>query len=181
MSAAYNDWGTAEANEQKFLSAMVHFQEAEHWDASTRGLMRNLGLSAAKFGDNREAVRALKIAVKNDVRDKQSRSMLAVAQFALGEYADAAKSFSLAGNPILDQCGPLIHKFARSQPGVFRKCNPACGLLAGAQSRSLYHSAPGQGKALQVGSARPSAYQVKKTQPGKRQGFQGYCLRQTPA
>lgn len=101
LSAAYNDWGTAEANEQQYLSAMVHFQEAEHWDPSTHGLMRNIGLSAAKIGDNREAVRALKLAVKNDPADKQSRSMLAVAQFASGEYADAARSFSLLGDSVL--------------------------------------------------------------------------------
>jgi tetratricopeptide (TPR) repeat protein len=101
LSAVYNDWGAAEAHQDQFLAAMVHFQEAERWDASTPGLMRNLGLAASKVGDNREAVRALKLAVKGDPKDNVSRSLLAVSLFALGDYAEAAKSFDRFGDAAL--------------------------------------------------------------------------------
>jgi len=101
LSAAYNDWGAADAGRQEFLAAMGNFQAAEKWDASTPGLMRNLGLAAAKVGDNGEAVRALKVAVKTDPKDKQSRLMLAVSLFGLGEFSDAAKYFDEVGDAVL--------------------------------------------------------------------------------
>lgn len=100
LSTAYNDWGTAEAHQEQFLSAMVHFQEAESWDASTPGLMRNIGLAASKVGDHREAVRALKIAVEKDPKDRGARSMLGVSLFALGDFAGAAKAFGQVGDSI---------------------------------------------------------------------------------
>ncbi len=58
LGTSYNDLGAAEARQQKYLQALIHFHEAERWSASTPGLMRNIGLAAAKVGDNVEAARA---------------------------------------------------------------------------------------------------------------------------
>ena len=40
--------------------ALSHFQDAEKWDDSTPGLMRNIGLAALKLGNNDEAARAFR-------------------------------------------------------------------------------------------------------------------------
>lgn len=98
LSTSYNDWGTAEARQQKYLQALVHFHEAERWDASTSGLMRNIGLAAATVGDNAEAARALKIVVRNDSKDGVARAILATSLFATERYADAAQAFGMLGD-----------------------------------------------------------------------------------
>ena len=98
LSSSYNDWGAAEARQQKYLQALIHFHEAERWSASTPGLMRNIGLAAAKVGDNVEAARALKIVVKHDPQDRVSRSILGISLFATEHYADAAQVFGGLGD-----------------------------------------------------------------------------------
>ena len=98
LSTSYNDWGAAEARQQKYLQALIHFHEAERWSASTPGLMRNIGLAAAKVGDNVEAARALKIVVKHDPKDKVSAAILAISLFATERYANAAQVFGTLGD-----------------------------------------------------------------------------------
>jgi tetratricopeptide (TPR) repeat protein len=101
LSTSYNDWGAAEARQQKYLQALIHFHEAERWSASTPGLLRNIGLAAAKVGDNVEAARALRIVVKHDPRDRVSAAILAISLFATERYADAAKIFGTLGDAAL--------------------------------------------------------------------------------
>lgn len=101
LSTSYNDWGAAEARQQKYLRALIHFHEAERWNASTPGLMRNIGLAAAKVGDSAEAVRALKIVVRNDPKDRVSGTILAMSLFATERYADAAQVFGVLGDGVL--------------------------------------------------------------------------------
>jgi tetratricopeptide (TPR) repeat protein len=98
LGSSYNDLGAAEARQQKYLQALIHFHEAERWSASTPGLMRNIGLAAAKVGDNVEAVRALKIVVKHDPRDRVAEAILAISLFAAERYAEAARVFALLGD-----------------------------------------------------------------------------------
>ncbi len=101
LSTTYNDWGAAEARQQKYLQALIHFHEAERWSASTPGLMRNIGLAAAKVGDNVEAARALKIVVKHDPKDRVSAAILAISLFATERYADSAQVFGTLGDAAL--------------------------------------------------------------------------------
>src|SRR4029077_8931225 len=101
LSTSYNDWGAAEARQQKYLQALVHFHEAERWSASTPGLMRNIGLAAAKVGDNVEAARALTIVVKHDPRDRVASALLAVSLFATERYAEAVQVFGTLGDAAL--------------------------------------------------------------------------------
>ena len=101
LGTGYNDLGAAEARQQKYLQALIHFHEAERWKASTPGLMRNIGLAAAKVGDNVEAVRALKIVVKHDPKDRVSAAILAISLFAAERYAEAAQVFATLGDAAL--------------------------------------------------------------------------------
>jgi tetratricopeptide (TPR) repeat protein len=101
LGTSYNDLGAAEARQQKYLQALIHFHEAERWSASTPGLMRNIGLAAAKVGDNVEAARALKIVVKHDPRDRVSSALLAVSLFATERYAEAVQVFNTLGDAAL--------------------------------------------------------------------------------
>ena len=101
LGTSYNDLGAAEARQQKYLQALIHFHEAERWSASTPGLMRNIGLAAAKVGDNVEAARALKIVVKHDPKDRVASALLAISLFATERYAEAAQVFGTLGDAAL--------------------------------------------------------------------------------
>ena len=101
LGTSYNDLGAAEARQQKYLQALVHFHEAERWSTSTPGLMRNIGLAAAKVGDNVEAARALKIVVKHDPKDRVASALLAISLFATERYAEAAQVFGTLGDAAL--------------------------------------------------------------------------------
>jgi tetratricopeptide (TPR) repeat protein len=99
LSSAYNDWGTAEARQQQYEAALQRFQEAEKWDASTPGLMRNLGFAAFRAGALNEAVRALQIETTKN-KDPKLRSMLAAALMSRGDVEAAVKEFKQLGELI---------------------------------------------------------------------------------
>lgn len=94
LASSYNDWGTAEARQQKYSQSMVHFHEAERWDRSTPGLMRNIGLAAVKLGDDKEAARALRFAVRQDPKDATCQTLLAMSLFSTRQYAEASRHFA---------------------------------------------------------------------------------------
>ena len=99
LGSAYNDWGTAEARQQQYGAALQRFQDAEKWDPSTPGLMRNLGFAAFRAGALREAIRALR-AESGKNRDPKVRSMLAAALMSSGEVEEAVKEFRQLGEGI---------------------------------------------------------------------------------
>ena len=102
LGDAFNDWGTAEARQQRYGDALKHFQEAEHWSSSTPGLMRNLGTAAFRLENYNESVRALSAAVAANPDDQPSRLMLAMSQFSLEQFAPAAQNFSRVSAMALD-------------------------------------------------------------------------------
>lgn len=93
-----NDWGTAEAKQQRYDDALHRFQEAEKWDASTPGLMRNLGTAAFRIGNYGESARALEPVVASNPQEGHSRLMLAMSQFSLEIFSEAARNFSLTSD-----------------------------------------------------------------------------------
>jgi tetratricopeptide (TPR) repeat protein len=97
LSSSLNDWGTAEARQGDYKQALEHFHEAEKWDKTTPGLMRNAGVAALKVEDIPEALRALNIAVEVDPKDEAARARLALTLFRTDEYADAVKQFEALG------------------------------------------------------------------------------------
>ena len=100
LGTSYNDWGTSEARRGQYGMALSHFHDAEKWDDSAPGLMRNIGLAALKLGDNDEAARAFKVAVSKDPNDVQARAMLAISLYSARQYADAAKAFGEVGDGV---------------------------------------------------------------------------------
>jgi len=100
LSTTYNDWGTAEARQKDYASALSHFHAAEKWDDLTPGLMRNVGLAALRLGDQKEAARAFQLAVEKDPRDQLANAMLGMSLFSDQRFADAAKAFNNAGEGV---------------------------------------------------------------------------------
>jgi tetratricopeptide (TPR) repeat protein len=98
LSGAFNDWGTADARQGLYPIALQHFKEAEQWDRSTSGVMRNVGLAALKVGDANEAIRGFRAAVELDPKDRLSHARLAMLLFNQNDYKDASVQFDALGD-----------------------------------------------------------------------------------
>jgi Flp pilus assembly protein TadD len=94
LANGFNDWGTAEAREQKYGKALKHFQQAGQLNPSTPGLMRNLGTAAFQVENYGESARALATVVSANPEDASSRMMLAMSQFSLERFTEAEKNFT---------------------------------------------------------------------------------------
>ena len=94
LANGFNDWGTAEAREQRYNEALKHFQTAERWNASTTSLMRNLGVAAFRVENYSESARALATVVAATPEDQQARLMLAMSLFSLERFAGAENNFA---------------------------------------------------------------------------------------
>ena len=100
LGAAFNDWGTSEARQRNYANALVRFRDGEKWDPSTPDLMRNLGLAAFRLGDDREAARALQVALQQAPQDQAARGMLAMSLFSSQQFGEAAKAFDGLGDVV---------------------------------------------------------------------------------
>jgi tetratricopeptide (TPR) repeat protein len=99
LGSAFNDLATAEALQEKYDLADKHYREAERRDSGIPGLRRNLGLAAFFVGNPAEAIRLLARIVKEDPGDAHARAVLALAYFAIEDFARAAQTIS----PIADR------------------------------------------------------------------------------
>lgn len=102
LANGFNDWGTAEAKQQRYEDALHHFQEAEKWDASLPGLMQNLGTAAFRLGNYSESAYALEQVAVSNPQEERVRLMLAMSQFSLDRFPEAAKNFSLASDVAME-------------------------------------------------------------------------------
>ena len=105
LSSSFNDWGTAEARQGMFAFALEHFQEAEKWDDTTPGLMRNVGLAALRMNNEAEAVRAFQKQVATDPADLQTRARLAMMLYSASKYPEAAAQFAAIGDAVYEDPG----------------------------------------------------------------------------
>lgn len=135
LSSALNDMGTVEARQELFAMALTHFHEAERWNADTPGLMRNLGMAAARVEDYRDCARALRPVVAADPNDNVARSMLGLALFTTNLFAEAAKVFAPLGDSALDR-PELAYSWAASLVRVNRYPE-AAALLDKLEARPL--------------------------------------------
>lgn len=94
LSDSFNDWGTAEARMSADEKALRHFRNAEGWNASTPGLMNNLGLVAFRMKDFSESARAFRAVVAASPQDVKARLFLGLSLFSIDEFAEAAKAFA---------------------------------------------------------------------------------------
>lgn len=138
LGSALNDLGTAEARQQQFPLALAHFHEAEQWQADTPGLMRNIGMAAARTGDYAEAARALRPVVAAAHNDDVARSMLGMALFSTGSYGDAAATFAPLGDAVLER-PELAYGWAESLVKLNRYTE-AAALLDKLERRPLSNS-----------------------------------------
>ncbi|HLK32669.1 MAG TPA: tetratricopeptide repeat protein, partial [Terriglobales bacterium] len=113
LGGAFNDLGTAEARQQQFSLALAHFHEAEQWQSDTPGLMRNIGMAAARTADYPEAARTLRLVVAMDPNDAVARSLLGTALFSTASYEEAVRAFAPLGDTALEQPG-LAYAWAES-------------------------------------------------------------------
>jgi tetratricopeptide (TPR) repeat protein len=97
LALAFNDLATSEAVAGQYLAALGHYQEAERWDPTIRGLSKNIGLSAFRAGNYPETVRAMATALKEDPNDAPVRAILGSAYFATNDFARAAATFAPLG------------------------------------------------------------------------------------
>ncbi len=103
LSGALNDLGAAEARQEQFTLALTNFQEAERWDAETPGLLRNLGMAAARVEDYTTCARALRAVVLADPKDSLARSMLGIALFTTNSFSEAANVLTPLGDSVLER------------------------------------------------------------------------------
>jgi tetratricopeptide (TPR) repeat protein len=76
LGSAFNDLATVEAMQEQYEVALGHYQEAEGWDPKVPNLMRNLGFTAYRAGNQPEAIRALRKALALAPGDNEARAAL---------------------------------------------------------------------------------------------------------
>jgi tetratricopeptide (TPR) repeat protein len=76
LAGAFNDLATIEAMQKQYAVALGHYQEAEGWDPKVPNLMRNLGFTAYRAGNQPEAIRALRKALALAPNDDAARAVL---------------------------------------------------------------------------------------------------------
>jgi tetratricopeptide (TPR) repeat protein len=76
LGGAFNDLATVEAMQNQYAVALEHYQEAEGWDPKVPNLMRNLGFTAYRAGNQPEAIRALRKALALAPGDDAARAVL---------------------------------------------------------------------------------------------------------
>ena len=76
LGGAFNDLASVEAMQGQYALALGHYQEAEGWDPKVPNLMRNLGFTAYRAGNQPEAIRALRKALALAPGDDAARAVL---------------------------------------------------------------------------------------------------------
>ncbi|HWZ96757.1 MAG TPA: tetratricopeptide repeat protein [Candidatus Dormibacteraeota bacterium] len=98
LASSFSDLATSEAIRRDYASALAHYQDAERWDSSVPGLLRNLGVAAFRAQRYSDCVRALSQVVATNSADNAARAMLGSAYFALDKYRDAIKTIEPLGD-----------------------------------------------------------------------------------
>jgi tetratricopeptide (TPR) repeat protein len=97
LAQSFSDLATSDAIRKQYAAAVRHYAEAEHWDPSYPGLMRNLGVAAFRAQNYPEAVRSLSGALAAKPEDAPVRAMLGMAYTAQDKYKEAVKTFTPLG------------------------------------------------------------------------------------
>ena len=99
----YNDLGTAEARQQDYAQALHDFKQAERFGDASPSLLHNIAIAAYRLNDSAEVARALTeyFGSTPTPQDPRARLMLAMANFDLGHFGEAAHDFHAAGDAAL--------------------------------------------------------------------------------
>lgn len=129
LANSWNDLGTAKAREHDYPAALQAFQESRRWDASNLVTLRNLGVAAFRVQNSVEAASALESYQKTQHSegkplDPSAQMMLALSQFSLGRFADAAASFDAVQDLALqDQRSAYSFAFSLARIGKDQEAN----------------------------------------------------------
>ena len=105
LGAAFNDLATSEAVRQQYALALADYQDAERWDPTSPGLIRNLGVTAMKAHKYPEAATALAQLVAANPSDHSARAMLGMSCYLSGQYQAAAQAIAPLGDAALQDPG----------------------------------------------------------------------------
>lgn len=119
LSSSLNDLGAVEARQEQFTMALAHFHVAERWYAETPGLMRNMGMAAARVENYPECARALRPVIAANPKDALARFMLGMALFMTSSFSEAADVFAPLGDTALER-PELAYSWAASLVRVNR-------------------------------------------------------------
>lgn len=97
LAQSFSDLATSDAIRKDYAAAVGYYQEAEHWDPTYSGLMRNLGVAAFRAQNYPEAVRGLNSALAANPNDAPARAMLGMAFVAQDKYKEATQTFGPLG------------------------------------------------------------------------------------
>jgi tetratricopeptide (TPR) repeat protein len=92
VADSYNNLGAIAAGAQDYTTALAYFARAAEWNPGLDGLDYNWGRAAFSAGQFAEAVMPLERALHAHEDDRSVRSMLAVSQFAMKDYAAVLKT-----------------------------------------------------------------------------------------
>lgn len=135
LASGYNDLGTAQARQQQYAAALQSFQQAEQWDTPSPTLLHNIGMAAYRAGNPAEVNRALSKYFETNPSPKDPRAhlTLAMAQFDLGHFADAARSFAAAGDlATSDPRTAYSYAFSLARDGQAQQANALADKLQAA-------------------------------------------------
>lgn len=133
LASGYNDLGTAEARQQQFEAALHDFQQAERFGTPTPALLHNTAAAAFGVNDTPEVARALSayFATTPSPQDPRARLMLGMANFDLGRFGEAARSFQAAGDAALaDPRTTYSYAFSLARDGQAQQATALADRLA---------------------------------------------------
>lgn len=98
LGQSFSDLATSEAVRGEYELALVHYQEAAHWNDATPDLAKNLGQCAFRVKNYPVAADWLARYVReNGNASPAIHAMLGMSYFATDQYANAANAFSQLG------------------------------------------------------------------------------------
>ena len=136
LASSLNDLGTAEARQHDYADALHDFQQAEHWDPTRPLVLRNLGTAAFRMGDNAETARALslyrdKAKASGQAIEPRAQLLLAMSEFALGNFAEAASNFGdVESVTLADPTTSYSYAFSLAHTGHAQEANRVLDALS---------------------------------------------------
>jgi tetratricopeptide (TPR) repeat protein len=122
IADSYNNLGVLAAKSSAYADALVNFEHAYEWNPTLPGLDENWGRAAYLSGDFPAAVPPLARSLATHPEKEETRSMLAISEFACGNYAATVETLH-ASAPLLQKTPQLAYVFYASllHSGSYRR------------------------------------------------------------
>jgi tetratricopeptide (TPR) repeat protein len=113
IADSYNNLGVLAAKSSAYADALVNFEHAYEWNPTLPGLDENWGRAAYLSNDFPAAVSPLARSLAAHPENEETRSMLAVSDFAIGNYAATVETLH-ASAPLLQKTPQLAYVYYAS-------------------------------------------------------------------